>query len=585
MKENNKENNTENTRDFGLLALVFLVILYRKYGEWVQAKLQEPYSLVLLGLAVALALGLLWCAGHYIEKLRNRFNMWRLGIKPAKDIAFPFYIFNLPKQLKAIYQKGNNLDMTFLGMNAEKRNKEMVTIPDIQRSQHLQILGMTGTGKTSGVFLPLIYQDALKNHPVIILDAKGELSSIYQLNAMLASIGRSDDFLLFSLAYKDISCTYNPLFVGECDPQIVVDAFLSNYQDDNSFYREMSKTIFTNAFYILYSLGKPFTVLDIYAYLTKPSCYSFINKQITDKHGKGMTHLKLLEGLIERLKNQQNGLENVIAGFTNYLFAHQDSTLNDPDSDIVLTDAIRQRKIVYFQLPTNSYPIQAISIARMVQANLRYISSLIQTGQIPKNTLVSIIIDEYASFAEESFVEVLNKARSSGMMVTIAHQSLSDLKAISVTFMKRIDENTLNKIYLQQTDPELCELIAKSMGTYLKEEKTYRMTAGKFGNQIYSGESSNRVVNEFHFPPDKIKNLHKFGQGYFIYRGDNSQKCVNLGHFVDMPELQYKRKEKKNKRDGLRLFEKYYLNSAKPKLAKPEKDNKEDGGVRPHIGD
>ena len=298
-----------------------------------------------------------------------------------------------------------------------------------------------------------------------------------------------------------------------------------------------------------------------------------------------MTHLKLLEGLIERLKNQQNGLENVIAGFTNYLFAHQDSTLNDPDSDIVLTDAIRQRKIVYFQLPTNSYPIQAISIARMVQANLRYISSLIQTGQIPKDILVSIIIDEYASFAEESFVEVLNKARSSGMMVTIAHQSLSDLKAISETFMKRIDENTHNKIYLRQTDPELCELIAKSMGTYLKEEKTYRMTAGKFGNQIYSGESSNRVVNEFHFPPDKIKNLHKFGQGYFIYRGDNSQKCVNLGHFVDMPELQYKRKEKKNKRDGLRLFEKYYLNSVKPKLAQPESESKDGGGENPHIGD
>ena len=111
------------------------------------------------------------------------------------------------------------------------------------------------------------------------------------------------------------------------------------------------------------------------------------------------------------------------------------------------------------------------------------------------------------------------------------------------------------------------------------------MTAGKFGNQIYSGESSNRVVNEFHFPPDKIKNLHKFGQGYFIYRGDNSQKCVNLGHFVDMPELQYKRKEKKSKRGGLRLFEKYYLNSVKPKLAKPESESKDGGGENPHIGD
>ena len=132
---------------------------------------------------------------------------------------------------------------------------------------------------------------------------------------------------------------------------------------------------------------------------------------------------------------------------------------------------------------------------------------LFKSDRLPKDILVSVIIDEYASFAEESFIEVLNKARSSGMMVTIAHQSLSDLRAISDAFMKRIDENTLNKIYLKQTDPELCELIAKSMGTYIKEEKTYRMTGGRFGNQIYTGETSNRVVNEFYFPPDRIKNL------------------------------------------------------------------------------
>ncbi len=584
MQETNKEHSGD--YDAIILVLIFLGILYRKYGQWFQEKMGDPHFVLFFGLGTALALCLLWCIGHYIEKVQNRFKMWRLGIQPnTQDIAYIFYNFDLRKQLKDFYQKSSNIGKTFLGLNAEKKNKEIVTIPDTQRSQHMQVLGMTGTGKTSGVFLPLIYQDAFKNRPVIILDAKGEISSINQLNAMLASIGREDDFLLFSLAYKDISCTYNPLSVGECDPQIIIDAFLNNYKDGNTFYRETSITIFTNAFYILHSLGKPFTVMDIYTYLTKPSCFSFINKQIKEENIKGMTNLKLLESLVDRLKGQYDGWDKVIAGFTNYLFAYQDIVLNEADSEIILTEVIRERKIVYFQLPTNAYPIQAIGIARMVQANLRYISSLIQIGQIPKDILVSIIIDEYASFAEESFVEVLNKANSSGMMVTIAHQSLSDLRAVSEAFMKRIDENTLNKIYLKQNDPDLCELIAKSLGTFTKQEKTYRMTGGKFGNQIYSGESSNRVVNEFHFPPDKIKRLNKLGQGYFIYRGENTQKCVNFGRFENLPELQYKRKFKKNKREGLRLFEKYYLNSTKPKIVKPESENKEGGGAKPHIGD
>jgi hypothetical protein len=359
--------------------------------------------------------------------------------------------------------------------------------------------------------------------------------------------------------HKKQSCTYNPLYVGECDPQIVIDAFFSNFKDENSFYRETAKTIFTNAFYVLHSLGKPFTVMDVYTYLTNEICHKAINDQVENSDRKGELYLRLLNTMITCLNQQYKGWQHVITGFNNYLLSHKEDILNDPDSDIVLTDVIRQRKIVYFQLPTNAYPIQAVSIARMVQANLRYISSLIQIGQLPKDILVSVIIDEYASFAEESFIEVLNKARSSGMMVTIAHQSLSDLRAISEAFMKRIDENTLNKIYLKQTDPELCELIAKSMGTYIKEEKTYRMTGGRFGNQIYTGETSNRIVNEFYFPPDRIKNLHKCGQGYFIYRGTNSQQCVNLGYFPDLVEALYERKIKRDKKQGLELFDKYYV--------------------------
>ncbi len=563
------ESVNKNNQDWLILLLLLLGSFYYRFRDYIEDQSRNPFFLVFVICLGFLVYLLYIIAGHYMEKTINKITMWRCGVKadPKEEaISFPFIPFDLQSELDHFYSNKNNLENTFVGLDASKSNKAVVSIPDIQRSQHLQVLGMTGTGMTAGIFIPLIYQDALKNRPVIILDAKGELSSIDQLNAMLAQIGRAKDLLLFSLVNKEQSCTYNPLHVGECDPQIIIDSFFNNFKDDNSFYWETAKTIFTNTFYILHSLGRPFTPMDVYAYLTNNACRIDINRQIKSTNQKGILHLKLLNSLIERLTEQYKGWEHVVTGFNNYLLAHRDDILNDDDSDIILTDIIRHRKIVYFQLPTNAYPIQAVSIARMVQANLRYISSLIQIGQIPKDILVSVIIDEYASFAEESFVEVLNKARSSGMMVTIAHQSLSDLKAISETFMKRIDENTLNKIYLKQTDPELCELIAKSMGTYVKEEKTYRMSGGKFGNQIHSGESSNRMVNEFYFPPDKIKNLHKLGQGYFVYRGDSTQKCVNLGCFKDTNAVPYNGVVKKKKDNGLKLFERFYLNDKEEKF-------------------
>ncbi|MCK5580751.1 MAG: TraM recognition domain-containing protein [Candidatus Omnitrophica bacterium] len=548
--------------EISMLVLVILGGVYFRNRDYINDKLSEPFSLAVLIILGILFVLLFFFFGHYIEKIINKVNKWRQGIKVSPDdksIRFPFIPFDLKRNLDKFYSHGRNKDQTFIGLNAEKDNNEVVSILDIQRSQHMQILGMTGTGKTTSVFLPLIYQDALKNRPIIIIDAKGEMEVINQLTAMLDSIGRLDKFMLFSLVYKDLSCTYNPLYTGKIDPQIIIDAFFNNFEDDNSFFREMSKTLFSNAFYILHSLNKPFTPMDIYCYLNNEACRTETNKRIKPDNDQGILHLKMISQVISDLTDQYRGWKHVIAGFNNFLLNHSDALLNEDDSDIILSDAILQRKIIYFQLPTNAFPIQAVSIAKMIQANLRYISSLIQTGQMPKDILVSVIIDEYASFAEESFVEVLNKARSSGMMVTLSHQSLSDLKCISETFMKRIDENTLNKIYFKQTDPELCELIAKSMGTYRKVEKTYRMAGGKYGNQIHIGDSSNRIVNEFHFSPDKIKNLYRVGQGYFICRTDNSHKCVNFGRFENIKGKPYEKKSKKSKTRGLRLFERYYL--------------------------
>jgi hypothetical protein len=109
------------------------------------------------------------------------------------------------------------------------------------------------------------------------------------------------------------------------------------------------------------------------------------------------------------------------------------------------------------------------------------------------------------------------------------------------------------------------------------------MTGGRFGNQMFSGESSNRMVNEFYFPPDKIKNLHKRGQGYFVYRGDNSHVCVNLSYFNHMEGMLYDKKSKENKKEGMELFKRYYLapkkkpSSKKPKL--PQNKNIKPGDI------
>lgn len=549
-------------KEYGIVIVLVMGIVYVRYQDRLVYLIDKPF---LLGVSVAIGVGcltLVFVLMHIFEKYTNKLSMFRSGIRAQKEkaVAYKFLPFDLSRCLEVFDKAKKNKDRTFIGLDASTKNRIMISIPDVQRTQHLQVLGMTGTGKSTSVFYPLIQQDAKKNRPIIIIDAKGEMKSINMVNSILESVGRASDLLVFSLSHKELSCSYNPLYVGTSDPQVVIDAFFSNFDDDNSFFREMSRTIFTYTFKVLHSLGKPFSPMDVYCYLNNDQCRQEINSSIALDNKQGHLNLKLLNQVFQDLHDQYKGWKHVIAGFNNYLTSFNDPILNEDDSDIVLTDVIENNKIVYYQLPTNAYPLQAVSIARIVQANLRYITSLIQTEQIRNDTLISVLIDEYGSFAEETFVEVLNKARSSRMMVTLAHQSLGDLENISHTFKKLIDENTLNKIYLKQSDPELAELIAKSIGTFTKEEKTYRMTAGIWGNQIHSGESSNKVVQEFYFSPDKIKSLFKYGQGYYIYKGENRQTCVNFGQFGSIATKPYQRLRKPNKIIGLELFEKYYLN-------------------------
>lgn len=569
-------------REGALVILLIIAIAYFRYQEYVLLVFQSPFLMICVLLAGGLLYGMYYLVQHVLEKVGNRIKMHRAGVNTTikdKGTAYPFISFNIIPALQSFVRDGQSDQLTFIGLNAQRKNKGHIALPDIQRTQHLQVLGMTGTGKSTSVFYPLIYQDALKKRPVIIIDAKGEMSAINTVNGILAEVGRSDDFLLFSLSHKELSCSYNPLFVGQYDPQVVIDAFFSNYDDQNTFFREMSKMIFSHAFFILHSLGKPFSPMDVYCYLNNEYCRQEINKQIVRGNETGWLRLKLLNQVISDLQDQYKGWRHVVAGFNNFLMSFNDPLLNEDDSDIVLSEVIREGKVVYFQLPTNAYPLQAIAIARMVQANLRYISSMIQTGQLPNDLLVSVLIDEYGAFAEQTFVEVLNKARSSRMMVTLAHQSLGDLQNISATFMKLIDENTLNKIYLKQTDPELAELIARSMGTYTKQEQTFRMTAGYYGNQIHTGETSNKTVQEFYFSPDKVKNLHKHGQGYLIYKGDNSQQCVNFGQFGGIKEKPYIKPVRKNKREGLKLFERYYLRDEEISQPPPKRKRGKKGEI------
>src|SRR5690242_14776369 len=113
-------------QDTIILVLLLFGILYQKYHFWIQEHLNNPFFLVLIGCLGVSA----FFIGHYMEKLMNRINMWRQGVRrdqKENEISFPFVPFDLQKQLDEFYELKENNEFTFLGINAEKQNKEIIS--------------------------------------------------------------------------------------------------------------------------------------------------------------------------------------------------------------------------------------------------------------------------------------------------------------------------------------------------------------------------------------------------------------------------------------------------------------------------
>ena len=165
----------------------------------------------------------------------------------------------------------------------------------------------------------------------------------------------------------------------------------------------------------------------------------------------------------------------------------------------------------------------------------------------------SVTVDEFASFVDLSIVDSLNKLRDANLEYTLAHQSLADLELVSKEFAMSFWDNTRTKDILNQDNPELCERIARSIGTHQVRELTVRRKEGPLPTSLAAGDASSKLVEAYRLQPNAIKALARCGQGYSL-----SDEGLAPVAYPMMPALSadypLQRKDQKAAR-GLRLYE------------------------------
>jgi energy-coupling factor transporter ATP-binding protein EcfA2 len=416
---------------------------------------------------------------------------------------FPFSSFDAKK-----YFTFKPKHSVFLGLTFDQKP---FNLEAAQRSTHLQIMGRTGSGK-SKLLESMMLQDISEGRGVIFLDGKGDQETKEKFCGMAAESCRKSDLHVFDLVDASSSWTYNPVLLGNgIPPEVVAEKMLSTFPCATDFYRHVQQNLFTLLLQIASAKKKRITLRDLHKAIRQMENLRAFAKGCPD------------ENLISELEDFLNvngkdyfrniiGMEAWLRKFSVIEQINQGS--GAPEID--LPRIFEKGQLVYFRLPAGYAQTSARDIGQVLLQDLQFMAALRQVSMNGEMKPFSIYVDEFSVFASETFIQAINKARSANIWWTIAHQSYSDLEAISPAFAEGVWDNLRTKIILSQRNAQLCEKISSELGTFKTVERTERMTEGSFFTRKAMGEASTKMVDEYVLHPNFIKNLHPFGQGYVV---------------------------------------------------------------------
>jgi len=421
------------------------------------------------------------------------------------------------------------------------------------------------------VLWPQVLQDVLDGKGCVVISGKGSDEEIGTVKAIARIAKRERDLRVFALpAWNQPlipSHTYNMVWVDPRtpdaaggDPAAVAERVFSVLPlGDHHYYNTQAQLMFTNLCRLLHGMvdegghGLPFTMRDVALCLKaignrNVHWQKALNFCLETSHDDEAA--REIVSQVDRLGHE---IHKVLSGLVGAVDKFQAPLVNAYAPDIVMRDVLEKNLLLYVQLPSNLFKIQAPSLGKVFLMDIQQEGSLRQVFRSSRNQRpFSVVVDEFGRFADLTFVDSINQLRDANLQFTVAHQSLADLELVSREFSNAVWDNTRIKDVLSQDNPALCEMLAKSIGTQQEVLKTVRTEPGPVFTSLTTRESSTRLVESYRLHPNRIKNLARCGQGYLYTDSTLHPVC-----YGQLPALRasYPLPSRGPSGRGLRLYE------------------------------
>lgn len=323
---------------------------------------------------------------------------------------------------------------------------ERVTINDRAATGHTLCTGGTGAGKTINVLNQLV-DAAAAGDPIVYVDLKGGPAVPEWLASLALKNGRRFQHFLIHEAGKEYvgSASEGPAFydpAGYGDATRRKDLLTASSGSNVEYYRNQTADYVQIVFGVLEAHPEGYrglSAIEAAMELMAPRVLQKRAREIPVAHPDGV-RLKLESD--KHAANRERDFENSLSTFRTYLSIFLNSTAGpwiaaDSERGIDFRRVVDESGIVCFSLNASEYPELAGKLATVVIEDLTTLAGSM-FGSNANGRVVRIVIDEFSAVGRANITNLIARGREAGFAVTLATQTLGDLRIQDPAFCDQL---------------------------------------------------------------------------------------------------------------------------------------------------
>ena len=383
---------------------------------------------------------------------------------------------------------------------------------DMKSRAHLFAIGTTGSGKTANI-LRYIENSIKKGQPTIIVDGKGGTKE-HDLATVSQKLAKKYGRKVYLVNQSDLSNTdpYNPF--SDLSATEVKDMLVSMSEWESDHYKNLASRYWQ----IMLSVMIDNNITPIFENIILFSEPENFLKVLDELKTRGQIDDERYLKAVNIAHSEAGKQAEISISRSAVVYEGDGSKLFGDRFGFNMRSAFKENAVIIVLLNEFSYGDFARSTGQLVLEDIKSLISRLLSGEYEEQETL-LVLEEFGVYVNNGIEGLLNRSRSAGVKTIVSMQTTADVDKENPDLTRQIIGNSNDFMIMRVTDQDSAETMAKLIGTEKGIQKTSRTSEG-----ISTGESSNKLVDQFRVSPNEIKNFPSLFGIYYTKNRPNEVK-------------------------------------------------------------